>query len=160
MRDSGNGTRLLVLVNLAVFVLDVVLGWAPIKSWHLPGGGYKWWQLVSSCFCHYSWSHLSSNLFMLYIFGRLVEEEDGFLSVWGYYLLCGLGMLNRRAFTREMGRLLRTGLQLAESIAAQSEVAQHSWVRQGKLEQAQITAILWDTVLLQCTCFLLYQALP
>ncbi|CAI5994444.1 unnamed protein product [Closterium sp. NIES-64] len=36
-------------------------------------------------------SHLSSNLFFLYIFGRLVEEEEGTLGLWVTYLVTGAG---------------------------------------------------------------------
>ena len=34
-------------------------------------------QLVTSAFCHLSLSHLSSNLFFVYVFGRILEEEYG-----------------------------------------------------------------------------------
>lgn len=37
--------------------------------------GPRWWQYLTSAFCHGSWQHLSSNAFMLYVFGRIVEEE-------------------------------------------------------------------------------------
>ncbi|KAH9549985.1 hypothetical protein CY35_10G048800, partial [Sphagnum magellanicum] len=36
-------------------------------------------------------SHLSSNLFFLYIFGKLVEEEEGSFAVWLSYLVTGVG---------------------------------------------------------------------
>lgn len=31
------------------------------------------WQFVTAAFAHASWEHLSSNIFMLYVFGRIVE---------------------------------------------------------------------------------------
>jgi membrane associated rhomboid family serine protease len=36
-------------------------------------------------------NHLSSNLFFLYIFGKLVEEEGGIVGVWSSYLITGIG---------------------------------------------------------------------
>lgn len=35
--------------------------------------------------------HLSSNLFFLYIFGKLVEEEEGNFALWLSYILTGVG---------------------------------------------------------------------
>ena len=51
----------------------------------------QWWQFVTSAFCHASWEHLNGNLFLLLIFGKSVEEEEGFLGVWASYLICGVG---------------------------------------------------------------------
>ncbi|KAK9798160.1 hypothetical protein WJX73_002057 [Symbiochloris irregularis] len=38
-----------------------------------------------------AFEHLSGNMFMLYVFGRIVEEEEGIAGVWGTYLTCALG---------------------------------------------------------------------
>ena len=51
----------------------------------------QWWQFITAAFCHYSWDHLSSNLFMLYTFGKIVEEEEGAAAVWLTYIVCALG---------------------------------------------------------------------
>ncbi|KAL2584244.1 hypothetical protein AAZV13_14G118300 [Glycine max] len=37
------------------------------------------------------WKHLSSNLFFLYIFGKLVEEDEGNFALWLSYILTGVG---------------------------------------------------------------------
>ncbi|GAU48165.1 hypothetical protein TSUD_198230 [Trifolium subterraneum] len=37
------------------------------------------------------WKHLSSNLFFLYIFGKLVEEKGGSFALWLSYILTGVG---------------------------------------------------------------------
>ncbi|KAF5203701.1 Rhomboid-like protein 11 protein [Thalictrum thalictroides] len=50
-----------------------------------------WYQFVTATFCHANWSHLSSNLFFLYIFGKLVEEEEGNFALWTSYILTGAG---------------------------------------------------------------------
>ncbi|KAL9331123.1 hypothetical protein ACSQ67_000733 [Phaseolus vulgaris] len=50
-----------------------------------------WYQFVTATFCHANWKHLSSNLFFLYIFGKLVEEEEGNLALWLSYILTGVG---------------------------------------------------------------------
>ena len=49
----------------------------------------------SCAFCHVGWEHLSNNLFLLFVFGRIVEEEEGAAGVWVSYLLSAVGMLIR-----------------------------------------------------------------
>jgi len=48
-------------------------------------------RLVLCSFCHADFQHLSSNLFMLYVFGRSVEADEGGVAVWATYLVCALG---------------------------------------------------------------------
>ncbi|KAF9615391.1 hypothetical protein IFM89_023042 [Coptis chinensis] len=54
----------IILVNLGIFVAD------------------HWFHVLK---------HLSSNLFFLYIFGKLVEEEEGSFALWTSYILTGAG---------------------------------------------------------------------
>ena len=49
---------------------------------------------MTRSFCHADWQHLSGNLFLLYIFGRSVEDDEGGLAVWITYLVCALGAPN------------------------------------------------------------------
>ena len=51
----------------------------------------RWWQFLTCAFCHADVGHLSSNLFLLYVFGKLVEEREGAIGVWSTYLICALG---------------------------------------------------------------------
>ncbi|CAN0907086.1 Rhomboid-like protein 11, chloroplastic [Linum grandiflorum] len=46
---------------------------------------YSYWGLECAR------EHLSSNLFFLYIFGKLVEEEEGTFALWFSYILTGVG---------------------------------------------------------------------
>ena len=65
------------------------LPWLP--ALYLHSQDPRWWQFVTAAFCHHSWDHLSSNLFMLYTFGKIVEEEEGSGAVWFTYVICALG---------------------------------------------------------------------
>jgi membrane associated rhomboid family serine protease len=49
----------------------------------------RWFQFVTNTFCHANWSHLSGNIFFLYIFGKLVEEDEGTGGVLLTYLVTG-----------------------------------------------------------------------
>ena len=87
-RLEYNGTFLLVLINVVVFGVGLLgVDTSPLALQHWRP---QWWQFLTCIFCHGSWQHLSSNLFQLYIFGKLVEEEEGALGVWASYLVCGV----------------------------------------------------------------------
>uniref|UniRef100_A0A803QUD6 Peptidase S54 rhomboid domain-containing protein n=1 Tax=Cannabis sativa TaxID=3483 RepID=A0A803QUD6_CANSA len=62
-----------------------------MKSLYLYHSFPEWYQFLTATFCHGSWNHLSSNLFFLYIFGKLVEEEEGNFALWLSYILTGVG---------------------------------------------------------------------
>jgi membrane associated rhomboid family serine protease len=87
----GNGVAVLIGVNLLFFVLDHVLGLGFMRALYLPLDGASPYQYVTSLFCHASWLHLSSNLVFLYLFGKLIEEQEGTLGVLVSYLICGIG---------------------------------------------------------------------
>ena len=84
-----DGTFALVLANLVVFAVGR-LGYniQPLLLSHLRP---QWYQFLTCIFSHMTWQHLSSNLFFLYIFGKLVEEEEGGLGVVMTYVVCGVG---------------------------------------------------------------------
>ncbi|PPR90972.1 hypothetical protein GOBAR_AA29704 [Gossypium barbadense] len=62
-----------------------------IQSLYLYHNWPAWYQFITSTFCHANWKHLSSNLFFLYIFGKLVEEEEGSFALWLSYIFTGAG---------------------------------------------------------------------
>lgn len=91
INQQYNGVFVLILINLFLFIADHVLGIPWIKSLYLNHAHPAWYQFFTAMFCHASWAHLSGNLFFLYIFGKLVEEEEGIIGIISSYLVCGLG---------------------------------------------------------------------
>jgi hypothetical protein len=87
--NEGNGVFLLLLINVALFVADQWLHVGFVKSLYLNHMHPHWWQFVTSIFCHANWAHLSGNIFFLYVFGKIVEEEEGAFGVWFSYLFTG-----------------------------------------------------------------------
>lgn len=81
----------LILMNLAVFCADKIFH-APLirRSFYLFHARWKWWQPLTSCFCHADRSHLSNNLFLLLLFGRSVEDDLGWGGLLVSYVLCGV----------------------------------------------------------------------
>ncbi|PPS45079.1 rhomboid family intramembrane serine protease [Chroococcidiopsis sp. TS-821] len=90
-KQNYNGVFTLIIVNLVVFIADRVLGIPFIQNLYLNHASPAWYQFFTSMFCHANWAHISGNLFFLYIFGRIVEEEEGIVGVVSSYIICGLG---------------------------------------------------------------------
>ena len=90
-RSDETAVFFLLALNLVGYVLDHVLHLGFMKGLYLHHMQPQWWQFLTSLFCHGSWAHLSSNIFFLYIFGKLVEEEEGWGGLIASYLICGAG---------------------------------------------------------------------
>ncbi|XP_052210513.1 rhomboid-like protein 11, chloroplastic isoform X2 [Diospyros lotus] len=86
-----NGIFWILLLNLGIYVVDHLFQVRGIKILYLYHNWPAWYQFVTATFCHANWNHLSSNLFFLYIFGKLVEEEEGNFALWLTYILTGAG---------------------------------------------------------------------
>ena len=69
--SPGTGVFLLLLVNLGVFLADAVFHVPAMKSLYLWHNAPHWWQFLTAAFCHANWEHISSNLFMLMVFGKV-----------------------------------------------------------------------------------------
>ncbi|XP_010421427.2 PREDICTED: rhomboid-like protein 11, chloroplastic [Camelina sativa] len=90
-QGGANGIFWIILINLGIYVADHFFQVRGIKSLYLYHNFPAWYQFVTATFCHANWKHLSSNLFFLYIFGKLVEEEEGNFGLWLSYLFTGVG---------------------------------------------------------------------
>ncbi|XP_073285298.1 rhomboid-like protein 11, chloroplastic [Primulina huaijiensis] len=86
-----NGIFWILLINIGIYVADHVFQVPLVKELYLYHNQPAWYQFITATFCHFSWNHLSSNLFFLYIFGKLVEEEEGNFALWLSYILTGAG---------------------------------------------------------------------
>jgi membrane associated rhomboid family serine protease len=86
-----NGVMLLLLLNVLVFAADAWVPGINVKHLYLHHAHPRWWQFLTSAFCHANFEHLNGNLFMLLVFGKAVEQEEGFAGVWLSYILCGIG---------------------------------------------------------------------
>jgi membrane associated rhomboid family serine protease len=84
-------TAFIVLVNVLVFVLELMEGDAFVAAWSaiptLIFSGHRWLTLLTSMFLHGSWSHIIGNMIFLWAFGPEIEDAMG----RGRYLLFYLG---------------------------------------------------------------------
>lgn len=86
-------TRALILINVAVFLLQLLFGPSfdqLFALWPLGSGLFHPWQVLTYGFLHdrLSYTHIFFNMFALFMFGGALE------SLWGprrfiiYYLIC------------------------------------------------------------------------
>lgn len=98
MQRSYNNQNLLSLTNIIVFitVLVFILEDSIENASLLFGLNLNftvndfWWQPLSSMFMHGDFTHILMNMFMLFIFGSLIENAKGKLEFFILYFVCGI----------------------------------------------------------------------
>lgn len=105
MRDASFGSQrstavILVIINVAVFVLQTILSfWARAShqtffhffALNLEGLSHGYvWQLVTYQFMHGGALHLLVNMLLVYFFGRAIEDSLGRRGLLRIYLLSGV----------------------------------------------------------------------
>jgi membrane associated rhomboid family serine protease len=87
-------TILVILVNVFVFVQELMYGDAFVARWSLiPAdivSGHHWITIVTAMFMHASWSHIIGNMIFLWAFGPEIEDVMGRWRYLGFYLLGGV----------------------------------------------------------------------
>lgn len=89
-------TWILVILNVAVFLLELVGGDVFIMMWSFiparfmqdPAGNMI--TIFTSMFMHAGWFHLIGNMLYLIIFGDNVEDRFGHVKFLLFYVLCGV----------------------------------------------------------------------
>jgi membrane associated rhomboid family serine protease len=94
-RSIPPATRTLILINVAVYLLQLVMGdvlVALFALWPLHTPLFRPWQLLSYAFLHdpHNFAHIFLNMFALYMFGRSLETYWGARRFLIYYLVCVL----------------------------------------------------------------------
>jgi len=93
-------TRTLLMVNVGIFVLQLLTGdllIAPFALWPFASAqypdapGFQLWQLITYGFLHGNLTHLLFNMFALYMFGGEIERLLGERRYLVYYLVCVVG---------------------------------------------------------------------
>jgi membrane associated rhomboid family serine protease len=102
-------TRLLIVANLVVFLLELTLppdslqlvihlfGIVPARFTHpdwaasvgFPAASF--WAILTHQFLHGGWLHVITNMWALWIFGDNVEDRMGPFRFTVFYLICGAG---------------------------------------------------------------------
>ena len=87
-------TTIVILVNIAVFILELSGGDAFVNQWAaIPAqitSGHSWITILTSMFMHGSWSHIIGNMIYLWAFGPQIEDAMGRARYLAFYLIGGL----------------------------------------------------------------------
>ncbi|CAL6302358.1 unnamed protein product [Bathycoccus prasinos] len=123
-QNEYNGVFALLFFNFLSFALDHWLQLPMMNMFYLNHVDPTWWQFVTCTFCHASWDHLSSNIFFLYIFGKLIEEEEGAFGVWCSYVATGTGasLASWLMLPKSVGGVLGMGAAATVSLGASGAV--------------------------------------
>ena len=92
-----NGVKLLLIINIAVFVLMELSGQKNIL-FQLFGlvpravlQEYRLWQTFTYLFLHGGWIHILFNMLVLWMFGKDLERDWGKNEFLIFYFVCGIG---------------------------------------------------------------------
>lgn len=97
MRQIPTITKNLLIINILAFIATYVLQGVGIDLNNLFGlhfvlaPDFRVWQLVTYMFMHGGIMHIVMNMFMLWMFGVIVERVWGPKKFLIYYLVCGIG---------------------------------------------------------------------
>lgn len=89
-------TKLLLIANVAIYILQELLGniliiWFGLWPFHTPpgfGASFMPWQVISYGFLHGGLMHIGFNMLALYMFGGQIEQVFGARRFLIYYLGC------------------------------------------------------------------------
>ena len=91
-------TKNLLIINVLAFLAMKLL--LPVTGVDLNdlfglhffmASNFQVYQLVTYMFMHGGWEHIILNMFMLWMFGAVVEQVWGGKKFLFYYILCGVG---------------------------------------------------------------------
>ena len=87
-------TALIIAVNVAVFVAELMRGDAFVLRWSVVPAdivsGHHWITILTAMFLHGSWSHIIGNMVFLWAFGPEIEDAMNPLRYLGFYLAGGI----------------------------------------------------------------------
>ena len=97
MRNLPTVTRYLLIANLIIYLLASAMQryGVDLNVWgglhYCAADSFHWWQPFTYMFLHANLSHLFFNMFAVWMFAPVIENEWGERRFLIYYLVCGLG---------------------------------------------------------------------
>jgi membrane associated rhomboid family serine protease len=97
MRNLPTVTRYLLIANFVIYLIAGIVQRYGIDLNEIGGlhyvsaGTFHWWQPITYMFLHANLSHIFCNMFAVWMFGPMIENEWGERRFLIYYLVCGLG---------------------------------------------------------------------
>lgn len=133
----------LIAVNVAAFLAEIYMGGSEDSEALIGLGALwppevfengEWWRLLTASFLHFGPVHLASNMFVLWVLGRLLEPMLGSLRTLAIYIL---GALVSSAFVlwlmkagiTEYGLLVGASGAIFALLGAEAMMVLQSWWR-------------------------------
>lgn len=97
MRNLPIVTKYILLANIICWCLDVLLMRMGLSLngvmglYYVTSPHFHFWQPLTYMFMHANLSHIFCNMFALWMFGPIIENEWGSKKFALYYFVCGLG---------------------------------------------------------------------
>ena len=97
MRNIPVVTKNLLIINILVFIATYVVRGMNIDLNDILGlhfflaSDFRIWQFFTYMFMHGGFTHILMNMFMLWMFGMVVENVWGPKKFLFYYIVCGVG---------------------------------------------------------------------
>ena len=97
MRNLPIVTRYLLIANFAIFFIAAIVQRYGIDLNAIGGlhywsaSSFHWWQPITYMFLHANFSHIFFNMFAVWMFAPVIEQQWGTRRFALYYLVCGLG---------------------------------------------------------------------
>ncbi len=97
MRNLPVVTKYVLIANIVCWIIDVLFERFGIKLssvlglYYITNPSFHFWQPFTYMFMHANLSHIFCNMFALWMFGPVIENEWGSKKFALYYLVCGLG---------------------------------------------------------------------
>jgi membrane associated rhomboid family serine protease len=128
-------TKNLLICNILAFLAMIVVREAygidlnDVLGLHFfMASDFHFYQLFTYMFMHAGWEHIILNMFMLWMFGTVVESQFGPRRFIFYYLFCGIGA----GFMQEIAQFFwvyftfnsQAPLSIAESFTVMHQMAQ------------------------------------
>jgi rhomboid protease GluP len=98
---ESRATRFLILLNVAVFALEILRhGTTDTQTLIALGAVYpplvhqgEWWRLFAALFLHFGGLHIAMNMINLSVIGPFVEYAFGFVKFLALYFIAGVGSM-------------------------------------------------------------------
>ena len=126
MRNIPTVTRYILIANFVVFLLTALMQRYGVDLNTIGGlhfysaQSFHWWQPFTYMFLHANFSHIFFNMFAVWMFAPVIEQQWGERRFLIYYLVCGLGA----AFIQEVvWSMLLSNLSASYSAAALAQYA-------------------------------------
>src|SRR5210317_1925972 len=117
MRNLTETVKHLLIINVIFFIATISLGDVvfDLFALHYPSNPkFQYWQPLTHMFMHGDFSHISFNMFGLYMFGTPIEQMWGRKKFIFFYLSTGFG-----AAALQLGLYYYQVTQVLDLLAAQ-----------------------------------------